>query len=193
VTAGDSLELSAVRKRFNDSADTLDLIHERLRALVLAAETSASATGAIEGASAALQSTAEQLTEMAVQVAAAVRTAGEALTVAERFLQQTDLAGLTTSLDELRTTTVNGTNQTSSRLEQLVVGQQLATDALEKLPGEIDSLRADVVKGVSDLEVRLAAASTAEARAAEAEAKLDALRRSIPARTAKKLGLADLQ
>ncbi len=178
--SGDSLELSAVRKRFNDAADTLDVVRERLNAVALTQETAVASAGTLEHASARLDSIATELGSLTAEMASAVRSTEQSLALADRFLQQTDLSELHEVLGQIRTASDQNSQQTAARLDQVTTTQNELVEFVTWLQTHI-----------GEMEQAEERALTAETRANTAETELLALKQAIPPRVRGRLGISD--
>ncbi len=176
--SGDSLELTAVRKRFNDAADTLEAVREHLNAVSLAEDAAVSSAATLESASGHLEAIAKDLGALTAEVAAAVRTAEQSLASADRFLQQTDLSELHGVLADVRATSEQSASDSAARLDQVATNQQEIADFVKWLHGHI-----------GEVQVAEDRAAAAEDRSMALDNELSTLKQALPARLRSKLGI----
>jgi hypothetical protein len=162
MSESESLTLRSVTDRFNESADVLDRLRERIQSLGLAEETQQEAAETLRLAS-------ERLTELVAKVESVVNELDlaqsrvtESLEVARQFLEGTDLERLRSEVGDVSNRVGSLDSSVTERLEKL-------EQAVEK---QLRSATAD-------------AAAKGE-RLSELESKVAAL----PDRTKRKAGLA---
>lgn len=96
-----SIELQSVVQRFKESSAALEVLREKLRVMAVAEEHQERAVAAIEGASAALLSLVEGTNSIGQLLSQATDRTGQAIEIARLFLEGTDLAAATSSIEAL--------------------------------------------------------------------------------------------
>ena len=131
--ANDEVEISLVRKRFVESAASLEAIRSKLESLSQSDEEAKAASDSLQTSVAAMNSLAKDLTEVVSQIGVAVTTLSDVLSKSERFLSQGD--SITQALDQIR-----------SELPSVLEANERAAAAEAELAALIKAMPPRVVK-----------------------------------------------
>jgi|GEM_PF-5670852 len=96
------LDVAAVRKRFLESAETLDQVRNHLIEIARIEEESSASADAMKQNAAALKFAAEQLSSLTEQMADSAKAMAATMATAQQFLERVDLTTVIASIEELK-------------------------------------------------------------------------------------------